>query len=132
MNTIGTLSQRRRPGRFMRWLMHLLWRLGFPRFKTPLACHTCGHLSKSEREHLTHGPCERPGGAALTDEAAPTMQIMHRYEVRNGDGVPVLECVTERQARSAARIMRNTPGALMRHAHVFDRAEQRIIGTGSA
>jgi hypothetical protein len=61
-------------------------------------------------------------------EAAEGMQILHRYEVRNGDGVAILEAVTDREALRAARIMRNQPGALMRRAHVWDRAEQRIVG----
>lgn len=53
--------------------------------------------------------------------------MQYRYEVRDGDHNPRLECATERGALHWAKTLRNDPSAPLRGAHVWDRAEQRIV-----
>lgn len=45
-----------------RWWSTVRWRMGYPRFKVPACCHTCGTSSTNERDHLGHF-CREPDKA---------------------------------------------------------------------
>lgn len=68
---------------FRLWWSTVRWRAGYPRFKVPARCHTCGTTSTNERDHLTH-LCREPDKASGYRETIEQREATIAYLMAHG------------------------------------------------